>query len=389
MKREIDDLLEAALAPMELPRQELNDQILRKVKERQHMHYKRRIPAAALVAACTIALCSTTVFAVYKYLTPAEVATEANDNTLQKAFMSEDAILVNETQESGGYRITLMGSVAGKNISNFLSTDGNGEVEDDRIYTVVAIERADGTPMPDTSSDEYGKEDFYVSHYIRGLNPAQYSLMSMGGGYTALVRDGVQYRILDMQNIEMFADKGIYVGVCSGTFYDNGAYLYDESTGEMRRNEDYAGVNALFKLPVDPSKADPAAAAAYLKELEDSWNAPDEPYGPTEEDLKVDAFIEKLTPQNLDDYAVPIESTRQTCTIDGEKNVQYAYTYESEDVSGSGSGIYPFDELFPEGIPGTKSIMGSSYSELADLLIEVFVLNEDGTVTFVLYQPKM
>lgn len=123
--------------------------------------------------------------------------------------------------------------------------------------------------------------------------------------------------------------------------------------------------------------------------MEDSWNAPDEPYEPAEEDLKVDAFIEKLTSQNLDDYAVPIESTRQTCTIDGEKNVQYAYTYESEDVSGSGSGIYPFDELFPEGIPGKKSIMGSSYSELADLLIEVFVLNEDGTVTFVLYQPKM
>ena len=111
MKDEIDSLLEQALSPMELPEQELNNQILRKIKERQDMKqeqmcYKRKIPAAVLVAACMIILCSSTVLAVYKYLSPAEVVTEINDNALQKAFLSEDAILVNETQESGGYKVT-------------------------------------------------------------------------------------------------------------------------------------------------------------------------------------------------------------------------------------------------------------------------------------------
>ena len=159
MKDEIDSLLEQALSPMELPEQELNNQILRKIKERQDMKqeqmcYKRRIPAAVLVAACMMILCSSTVLAVYKYLSPAEVVTEINDNALQKAFLSEDAILVNETQESGGYKVTLMGSVAGKNISDFLLKTGSGEVHEDRIYTIITIERADGTPMPDTSSDE-------------------------------------------------------------------------------------------------------------------------------------------------------------------------------------------------------------------------------------------
>ena len=101
---------------------------------------------------------------------------------LRKAFLSKDAILVNETQESGGYKVTLLGSVAGKSISNFMETNDYGEVLDNRIYTVVAIERADGTPMPDTSSDDYGKEEFYVSHYICGLDPNVYSLMCMGGG---------------------------------------------------------------------------------------------------------------------------------------------------------------------------------------------------------------
>ena len=37
MKKDIDLLLEIALTPMELPDQELNDQILRRVKERQDM----------------------------------------------------------------------------------------------------------------------------------------------------------------------------------------------------------------------------------------------------------------------------------------------------------------------------------------------------------------
>lgn len=56
MKKDIDLLLEIALTPMELPDQELNDQILRRVKERQDMkndqvRNRRRIPAAALVTA--------------------------------------------------------------------------------------------------------------------------------------------------------------------------------------------------------------------------------------------------------------------------------------------------------------------------------------------------
>ncbi len=399
MKKNIGQLLETALAPMELPEQRLNDQILRKAKERQDMknnqvrydgysngYSKRRIPAAVLVTACILVLCSSTALAVYKYLTPAEVATETDNNALREAFLGEDAILVNETQESGGYKVTLLGSVAGRSISDFMETDNHGEVLDDRIYTVVAIEHADGTPMPDTSSDEYGNEAFYVSHYIRGLNPSDYSLMRMGGGYTAFIKDGIQYRILDMDNIEMFADRGIYVGVSAGTFYDADAYVYNAETGEMARNESYGGVNALFRLPVDASKADPAAAEAYLKALDDDTDQPEEPIEKDAADLSVEAFTEKLTPENIDEYAAPVESTRQTCTIDADGLVCYSYKLDS----GEGSGAVAFDTLFPDGKTGISPAFSYSYSDtgLADLCIDVFILNEDGTVTYVVYQPK-
>ena len=391
MKKDIDLLLEIALTPMELPDQELNDQILRRVKERQDMkndqvRNRRRIPAAALVTACILMLCSSTAFAVYKYLTPAEAATEVDDKALRQAFLGEDAILVNETQESGGYRVTLLGSVAGRRISDFMETDDHGEVLDDRIYTVVAIERADGTPMPDTSSDEYGNEAFYVSHYIRGLDPKLYSVMRMGGGYTAFVKNGVQYRILDMDNIEMFADRGIYVGVSAGTFYDAEAYVYNAETGEMRRNESYTGVNALFRLPVDASKADPAAAEAYLKALDDDTDQMEEPVEKDAVDLSVEAFMEKLTPENIDEYAAPVEATRQTCTVDEDGLVHYSYKTDNDE----GGGAQAFDMLFPDGRAGISPVFGCSYSEsgLADLCIDVFILNEDGTVTYVVYQPK-
>lgn len=392
MKRDIEKLLKVALTPMDTPEQELNDQILRKVKERQNMdndqiRYRRRIPAAVLVTACILVLCSSTAYAVFKYLTPAEAAIEANDDILQKAFLSEDAILVNETQESGGFRITLLGSVAGKNLSDFMSVNEKGEVEEDRIYTVIAIEHADGTPMPDTSSDEYGKDCFYASHYIHGLNPREYSMMSMGGGYTEFVKYGIQYRILDMDNIEMFADRGIYVGVSTGTFYDNDAYMYDEATGEMSRNDNYEGVNALFSLPVDKSKADPEAAAAYLKAFEESMNASDEPIEKDAVDLSVEAFMNKLTPENIDEFAEPIESTRQMCAIDAEGNVHYSYSLETV---GAEDSFVAFETLFPDSKPGTSPAFGWSYTEtgLADLSINVFTLNNDGTVTFVVYQPK-
>lgn len=395
MKNDMDDLLRLALAPAYLPEESLNRQVLSHIEmEEQKMMDKkknsRRIPAAA-VGLCAVLLASATSYAAYKYLTPAEIVDETGDAALTDAFLGDDAILVNETQECGGYRITLLGSVAGRNISDYLSME-DGQVQDDRIYTVVAIEHEDGTPMEPTSSDDYGRESFYVSHYIRGLDPMRYSLMSMGGGYTALVKDGIEYRILEMDNLEMFADRGIYVGVSSGSFYEAGAYRYDEITGEITRNTDYNGVNALFTLPVDPAKADPAAAAEYLEQFEEKMNGSGEEGGSDEEDVsepltEADVFMEKLTSENLDEYAEPVEYTRMLCTPDADGMISYQWRIESG--AGSEHARMLVDWIFPDKQAGTVKIGGwSSSGTLDTLCIEVFTLNEDGTVGFVVYQPK-
>lgn len=393
MKSRMDELLRTSLTPTETPNAKLNNRILRRVKEKEEMagkkRYRRNIPAAIAVA-CTLALCSGTALAAYHYLSPAEVAAEHEDNALEKAFLGEGAVYVNETQESGGYRVTLLGSVAGRNISDFLSEE-NGVPEENRMYTVLAIERIDGTPMPAVSSDEYGRQAFYASHYIQGLDPNKYSIMSMGGGYSDHVKDGILYRLLEMDNLEIFADRGIYVGVCAGSFYDAKAYHYSESTGMMSRNESYEGVNALFQLPVDKSKADPQAAARYLEEFERKMSGEGETEEPVEKndaDLAVEEFMEKLTPENIDEYAEPIESTRQTCRIE-DGLALYSYSLEN---GAAGEGFGWMEPLFPDNKPGMSDTFSYSYGVSGDgqvdLVIDVFILHEDGSVTYVVYRPR-
>lgn len=390
MKKNIDELIKTALAPMDIPEKGLNDQILHRVKEKKVMkqYYQKRIPAAAIAAACAVMICSGTAFAAYKYLTPTEAAAEASDDALQKAFQSEGAVYVNETQVSGGYKITLLGSVAGRNISDFLIQDGQGNIKEDRIYTVVAFEHADGTPIPDTGSGAYEDNPMFISHYIRGLNPNWYNAVTMNGGYTEFVKNGTAYRIMEMDNIEMFADRGIYVGVNSGVLYDSNAYLYNDSTGEISCNESYQGVTALFNLPIDKSKADAAAAESYLKALEEEWNTPDVPVEKSAEDISVEEFMAKLTPENIDEYAEPIESTRQTCDI--RDGIAY-YSYELEEGMAKDLGGTSVEVLFPDGKAGMCPSFSYSYGGkgLESLLIDVFILNEDKSITYVVYRPKM
>ncbi len=292
--------------------EQLNAAILSKIKEKEEMknygtYCKKSAQAAAAAAVLVLAFSSVSAAAAYHFLNPSQVATEADNQKLAAAFQAEGALFINETQTFADYEVTLLGSTAGKNISDSVPEN----ITADEIYAVLALKRTDGTPMPKSGTPEYAKENnYFPSFYIHGLNPARYNLDGMNGSYACFEKNGVQYYIIAMSNIEMFADKGIYVGLCTAGNdgdYNPDAYALDKTSGNITRQKDFSGVNALFVLPVDKSKADPKQAEKFLQRV----NTPAS-VQLSEEEISLIKAREKISPLVWEYYSALTEQSIDT-----------------------------------------------------------------------------
>lgn len=269
MEKQLDELLRHALTPEDEPTFWLNQKILNQVKEQKKMlgRNKRRMPSVAAIAVLVLCLSSMTVYAAIKFLTPTEVAEEMQDKKLAEVFLSDEAVVINETQSFGSYNVTLLSIVSGELISDYPYYNAIDTVKTDRTYAVVAIEKADGTSMPNISEYEYGELEIFASPLIGDYNPAIYNIASMSGNYADTTEDGILYRLLECDNVEIFANHSLYICVTEGMFYNTDAYCYDYVTGSISRNEEYDGLNALFELPIDIAKANPEKANEYISGL--------------------------------------------------------------------------------------------------------------------------
>lgn len=260
-----EELLSRALSATDAPDSELQQAVIRRMKERMSMRTlnRRFVLKPVLLALSILLVMSTTAFAIWNLLTPGEYAERAGYKLIAEAFASEDAIQVNQVVESGGYRITLLGLVSGQNLAPL--ADGS-DIDVAKTYAVVSIEKPGGT-MPSMLDPEYDEHPFFVSPLIKGYQPWRVNIATLGGGYVANVIDGVHYRLIECDSIEVFADRGVYLGVNSGDFCDNKPFTFDAESGVIAPNPEFDGVNALFELPLDPAKADPVKAAEYLHDL--------------------------------------------------------------------------------------------------------------------------
>jgi len=263
---QLEQILKQTLSSTVEPSKELNQKIINRIKEIDNMKIKiRRRVVGMFIAAAVALVMSATAFAAWQLLHPKQVAEHLGDQTLAKAFESNDAIEINKSVTSDGYIITLMGITSGKDLSDFRSSAQ--DIHPDRTYAVVSIAKEDGSKMPSTSDEAYGNPPFFVSPLIKGQKPWLVNIASMNGGYSECVIDGVMYRLLECDGIEMFADRGLYLCVSTTNFFDINAFQYDEKTGEITPKSDFDGVNVLFDLPLDIKKADHDKAEKYLKEL--------------------------------------------------------------------------------------------------------------------------
>lgn len=264
----VDLLLKEALSSTETPPPGLVSNLKSALKKEEPIVHKfeiSRIFRTVAAAAAVLALLTTTAFAAWFFLKPGAIASRLGDKTLAEAFKTAD--IDGRSITSGEYVFTLLGVVSGMEITDSPTYNGGGDVLGDRSYAVVAIQRKDGSPMPAVEDPAYGYPPFYISPYIKGLKPWQVNAHTLNGGHIDTVAEGVMYRLLECDEVTMFADRGIYLGINTGKFYNSKAFSFDEETGVLTANPEYSGSSAVFDLPVDRALANPAKARQYLDSL--------------------------------------------------------------------------------------------------------------------------
>ena len=188
--KNLDNVLFDALSPKYDPDEKINAKIIGYEKEKSMGKItglrRKGFPAAA-AAAALIMVSSVTAFAAWRYLSAKDVAMENADSRLAQEFDTGNWIDEYETQSFGKYDVTLLGVVAGNEISDHLSKDDLGNVDGDKTYVAVAISHSDGSPMPGTGSEDFDLTQFFVSPYIRGLNPVRYNAYTLHGGFSCFV----------------------------------------------------------------------------------------------------------------------------------------------------------------------------------------------------------
>lgn len=274
MEDEFDKKIKDALQPLEKPDFWLNQKILNHNKGAAFMQKKKlgwiKKPSFIAAVICFALVGSVGAIAASRFFSPKEIAQELGNKKLAKAFEGRLSKEIMKTQKSEDYTITLLGMVSGKDISDIKEIGTN--VVKEKTYVAIAIEKTDGTKIPD--KDENGEyisytDQFLASPLIEGYNPLQYNVYTMDGGVMYFVRDGILYWVVESDNVEIFANNKIYLSICAGGFSSIArAYNYDEKTGAITQNKSYDGVNALFELPIDKSKASEEKVKDYINSMQ-------------------------------------------------------------------------------------------------------------------------
>ena len=232
----------------------LRDRLREQEKEEHSMHIGKTKKLAVLIAAA-IALLAVSVSAVMLWLSPAQVAERLEDPVLAAAFGSEDALALNEIGTVGGYTVTLAGLVSGEDLSK-APAEYNGQLVSDRTYAVFSLARTDGESLEELP------DGLSYSPLVSGYHVSAVNAWTLGATCQSFVQDGVAYYLFDTQNLEMFADHTVYFAIYEGGV-PNPATFPTAEDSSISLAEGVQG--ALFTLPLDASKADPAAARAFVE----------------------------------------------------------------------------------------------------------------------------
>lgn len=388
----IDDLLKTTLLADVAPDDTLNTSIIRQAKEMQtmkHKPFKFSVAAASVIGILTFG--SVTAFAAYYLLAPSQVAGTLTESTsLEKAFESKNAVNVNETQISSGYKITLMGLVTGKELLPTIKDQTQtADLTSSKTYAVVAIEKEDGSSMPNVSDDAY--KTFCLSPLIHGKSFNEINNGSLNASVSSFTQDGIQYELLECDDLEIFSEMGVQLGVVNEFGNETEAYKLDKKAGKFTQSPDYDELNALFDLPLDTKKADPAAAEKYFLSANNKSPSSEES---TDADTisanpEVQEWIQHVCSENvsvtegfdyLTKHATPDNSSVQTLYADNDHAVSWTTSDGAYSLVSVQNWNAPAGQTVVVGVDTDDTLSGTG----ADTL----TLNNDGSFTYKRYNAK-
>lgn len=341
---------------------------------------KLNTAVAAAIAAAVVVAGGGTAYAAYRYLTPEQVAENvSNNDKLTKAFSGKDAISINETQASGDYSFTLLGMVSGKGLSPFVPDDTQAKLSDKKTYATVAISRKDGGKMSHNS--------LCVSPLIGGVPFSVANNSTMDTTLTWFEQDGVLYELVECDDLEKFADRGVWLSVVENFGDETTAYQMDSKTGSYSKNDSYTGVSALFKMPFDESKADTAAADEYIKSLSDKAVSDDKvnDINDNSEALynKLNEELANISVADIDAKYDEIKDHEVTATPDADGYINLTYPDDEGIECGiKGQIDYLISDDEEYALSGLFSDTNDSYG------FSIIVRNSDGSFTLKEYHMQ-
>lgn len=251
MNDRLDELLQEVLQEKEIPSSILNRQIINQAgMEEKIMKKTKRNVAAAVVALSVVLAGGGTAYAAYHYLTAGEIAdaVSVSDNrNLAEAFDSQDAIVIDKSQESGDYVFQLLGIVTGSHLEPYVTNASKADIDSQKTYITMAISKKDGSAM--------ANKKFCISPLIGGVSFEEANNETLKTEMTWFEQDGVMYELVECDDLGVFADQGVWISAVDSFGDERNAFVLNPD-GSYTKNAEYQGVSALFVIPFDSSGAD-------------------------------------------------------------------------------------------------------------------------------------
>ena len=239
------------------------------IPKQRKLVYKK-IPKIVVAVICLVVILGGIgTYAASRFLSTKQIATEMNDLSVKKAFVGNNVTQLNEMQRSHGYDVTLLGIVTSDD-SSIATLEGHEiEIIKDNTYIAFAVEKDDGSAIIE------GQKKFNVVPLIQGTVLAEIMAPLLGGCDTySFIEQGGLYEVVAMPNMEIFADRGVWLGITDADEVQK-VFVLNPKDDRYRVTSEDNNMAVLFQLPLDATKADTKRAEERLEQYKEGQKAAD------------------------------------------------------------------------------------------------------------------